>query len=216
MNHSAQHAADLSALMDGELGEQDTAVLVKAVAQDAQLQAAWQHYHLISEALRAGDGVSYRAMGQGSLQSSLGAEARVMPMTPISTQQSPLHLASHSTANSAPVSSTHSSPYSLAANDSVWRWKLAAGFAAVAAVGSIVWAVAGQGGSATQNLASNSSSAMATTALLPVELTTGQQGTMIRDPRLDELMAAHKQFGSASALQPAGFLRSASFQAAQR
>jgi sigma-E factor negative regulatory protein RseA len=40
---------------------------------------------------------------------------------------------------------------------------------------------------------------------------------MIRDPRLDELLAAHKQFGGASALQqPAGFLRNATFQPAGR
>ena len=40
----------------------------------------------------------------------------------------------------------------------------------------------------------------------------GQQ-VMIPDPRLDELLAAHKQFGSTSALQmPAGFLRNATFE----
>jgi sigma-E factor negative regulatory protein RseA len=40
---------------------------------------------------------------------------------------------------------------------------------------------------------------------------------MIRDPRLDELLAAHKQFGSTSALQmPAGFLRNATFEAPAR
>jgi sigma-E factor negative regulatory protein RseA len=39
----------------------------------------------------------------------------------------------------------------------------------------------------------------------------GQEVTMIRDPRLDELLAAHKQFGGVSALQqPAGSLRSVS------
>ena len=190
MNHSAQPAADLSALMDGELGPQYTAALVQAVAQDAQLQAAWQRYQLIGEALRAG--ASLGVVGQDSLQGIAGTRAHALPMTPSAT------------------------PYTQAANDSVWRWKLAAGFAAVAAVGSIVWSVTGQGGSATQTLAGSPSPAMATTALISVELNSGQSGTMIRDPRLDELMAAHKQFGSASALQPAGFLRSASFQAAQR
>jgi sigma-E factor negative regulatory protein RseA len=44
----------------------------------------------------------------------------------------------------------------------------------------------------------------------------GQQ-VMIRDPRLDELLAAHKQFGSTSALQmPAGFLRNATFETPDR
>ena len=36
---------------------------------------------------------------------------------------------------------------------------------------------------------------------------------MIRDPHLDELLAAHRQFGGTSALQaPAGFLRNAAFE----
>jgi sigma-E factor negative regulatory protein RseA len=40
---------------------------------------------------------------------------------------------------------------------------------------------------------------------------------MLRDSRLDELLAAHKQFGGTSALQmPAGFLRNATFDSAQR
>ena len=40
---------------------------------------------------------------------------------------------------------------------------------------------------------------------------------MLRDARLDELLAAHKQFGGTSALQmPAGFLRNATFDGADR
>ena len=45
----------------------------------------------------------------------------------------------------------------------------------------------------------------------------GQPQVMIRDPRIDELMAAHKQFGGTSALQmPAGFLRNATFEGPAR
>jgi sigma-E factor negative regulatory protein RseA len=37
---------------------------------------------------------------------------------------------------------------------------------------------------------------------------------MVRDARLEELLAAHKEFGGASALQmPSGFLRNATFEA---
>ena len=40
---------------------------------------------------------------------------------------------------------------------------------------------------------------------------------MIRDPQLDELLAAHRQLGGASALQmPAGFLRNATFEGPTR
>ncbi|WP_338053086.1 sigma-E factor negative regulatory protein [Rhodoferax koreensis] len=50
-----------------------------------------------------------------------------------------------------------------------------------------------------------------------VTLPGGEPQVMIRDRRLDELMAAHKQFGGTSALQmPAGFLRNATFDAPAR
>jgi sigma-E factor negative regulatory protein RseA len=40
---------------------------------------------------------------------------------------------------------------------------------------------------------------------------------MIRDPRLDALLAAHRQFGGTSALQmPSGFLRNATFEESSR
>ena len=41
----------------------------------------------------------------------------------------------------------------------------------------------------------------------------GERGVMIRDARLDEFLAAHRQLGGATALQtPAGFLRNATFE----
>ena len=45
-----------------------------------------------------------------------------------------------------------------------------------------------------------------------------QSQVMIRDPRLDELLAAHRQLGNnTSALQmPAGFLRNATFAGRER
>jgi len=43
------------------------------------------------------------------------------------------------------------------------------------------------------------------------------QPAMIRDPKLDQWLAAHRQFGGASALQaPAGFVRNATFEGATR
>jgi sigma-E factor negative regulatory protein RseA len=40
---------------------------------------------------------------------------------------------------------------------------------------------------------------------------------MLRDARLDELLAAHRQFGSATAIpMPAGALRNAAFEAPAR
>jgi sigma-E factor negative regulatory protein RseA len=107
----------------------------------------------------------------------------------------------------------------VAANNS--RWKMVAGFATLAAVGSLVWGLLGAGsvGSpAGAVLASNqqgSTQSVVTLVSSPSSQATtqiaGQEATMIRNPRLDEFLAAHKQFGGVSALQqPAGSLRSVS------
>ena len=46
---------------------------------------------------------------------------------------------------------------------------------------------------------------------------TSPQGPVVRDARLEELLAAHKQFGATSALQePSGFLRNATFDIPQQ
>jgi sigma-E factor negative regulatory protein RseA len=105
-----------------------------------------------------------------------------------------------------------------AANDSIFRWKMVAGFAAVAAVGSIVWGLVGQQAApsgaqfAQQTPAPLSQSVQPNVVTVQANSSNGQDPlVMIRDPRLDELLAAHKQFGGMSALQqPAGSLRSVS------
>jgi sigma-E factor negative regulatory protein RseA len=44
-----------------------------------------------------------------------------------------------------------------------------------------------------------------------------ERGVMLRDPQIEEFMAAHRQHGSLSALQmPAGFLRNATYDVPQR
>jgi sigma-E factor negative regulatory protein RseA len=98
--------------------------------------------------------------------------------------------------------------HSIAANDA-WGWKLFAGLASVAAVAAIAWNfMAVPVASGVQ--------AAASAAVAPVAVAS-QEPVMIRDPRLDELLAAHKQFGGNSALQaPAGFLRNATFEVPSR
>jgi sigma-E factor negative regulatory protein RseA len=85
--------------------------------------------------------------------------------------------------------------------------------AALAAVGSVLWSLVGLQGSPTgAQLAQRSGPAPAVVAPPVVAAAQEVAPVMIRDPRLDELLAAHKQFGGASALQqPAGFLRNATF-----
>jgi sigma-E factor negative regulatory protein RseA len=94
-----------------------------------------------------------------------------------------------------------------AAND--WRWKLVAGFASVAAVTAVGWnMVAAPGTSGQPQIAAAPAASAATQA---------SASAMIRDPRLDQLLAAHRQFGGATALQSSsGFLRNATFEGPAR
>jgi sigma-E factor negative regulatory protein RseA len=97
-----------------------------------------------------------------------------------------------------------------AANDGSFRWKLVAGVASLAAMAAIGWTATG--GSPARQEPAQLAVAPAGTVLEPT-----QRGVMIRDARLDEFLAAHRQLGGASALQmPAGFLRNATFEGQPR
>jgi sigma-E factor negative regulatory protein RseA len=70
------------------------------------------------------------------------------------------------------------------------------------------WHVGVIGDEPAAQLATAPVAAPETTAAASVE-----PSVMLRDARLDELLAAHRQFGGTSALQtPAGFLRNATFE----
>jgi sigma-E factor negative regulatory protein RseA len=190
----------LSALADGELGSEQAAALVHASRQDASMLQTWGSYHAIGDALRA-----HVRDAQASSSRPLAAQLPRLAEQPV-----------------VPLPSRPA-----AANDSLFRWKLVAGVAALAAVGSVVWALVGaQGGPVGAQLAQRSAPAPTAVATASADAAPASAATtnaaesapvMIRDARLDELLAAHKQFGGASALQqPAGFLRNATFQQAGR
>ena len=201
-NDQEVYLEQLSAMADGELDGAQAQALVNASKADAQLLQTWASYHAIGDALRAHASDAYGATAGATRTASV-----VLPGLEVTP---PL-----ATMPSAPI--LRAIAPEAAANDSVWRWKLVAGVAALAAVGSVLWSVVGQqGGPAGAQLAQRSSAAPAIVAgaqeVAPQELAQGVPPVMIRDPRLDELLAAHKQFGGASALQqPAGFLRNATF-----
>lgn len=182
-----------SALHDGELSEAQAAALVSACLADESLMLQWRSMSLISHVMHA---------QQGSLV--------IQQVQPVIAAQPSL------TQEPARVQE--------AANDGVFRWKMLASVAALAAVGSLSWALLGAP-SDKAGLAQNSVMAQNQNApvLVPGQgliavggQVAGQEITMIRNPRLDELLLAHKQFGGVSALQqPAGSLRSVSL-ASQR
>ncbi len=206
-------AEQLSALADGELDSAQASALVQACKDDPAVLPTWASYHTIGDVLRA-HAQRYDAYG---LAQSAG-KASPVHTAPASAQQP--------RAADRPVAQA-------AANDSVFRWKLLAGVAALAALGSVMWSLVGSQlppsgaqlaqqspaveRSATQRSATGTEQAAAAGGAASAAATPEPAPVMIRDPRLDELLAAHKQFGGASALQqPAGFLRNATFQTTGR
>ena len=198
-NDFQRYAEQLSALADNELDAQATHDLLLSCGQDSQLMDAltqtWACHHTIGDVLRAnGTNVSR------DVRVHSPRNAAVLPTSAVAAVVQEPAIALHSAAHKLPA----------AANDSVFRWKMVAGVAAVTAVGSMLWATvglpAGAGGAQ-----------LAQVSPAPPTAVVSGDVIMIRDPRLDDLLAAHKQFGGASALQqPAGFLRNATFQSAGR
>ena len=192
----------LSALADGQLdGDAFAAALEFAAEEDGQ--ATWQLYQLVGDVLRSPDLAQPADPAfMARLRDQLALEPR--PVRVAATLQT-------ETIVTVPAQ---------AANASVFRWKMAAGFASLAAVAAIGWSALATlqtpGASGAQLAVATDRSAAPVTPVVAVADADGQQ-IMIRDPRLDELLAAHKQFGSTSALQmPAGFLRNATFDTTGR
>lgn len=185
----------ISALADGQL---QGAAFADAVELAAAERRTWQAYHVIGDVLRSGD------LAAGSdpdgfmlrLRERLQAEASPTRPDVVTTLHVPL----------ADVQRP-------AANDATRGWKLVAGLATVAAVAAVGWNVSGS--MSTPAVQPQLAAAPATQPVAAV--TPAERGAMIRDARLDEFLAAHRQFGGGKALQaPAGFLRNATFEAPSR
>jgi sigma-E factor negative regulatory protein RseA len=203
VDQGMDHRERLSALADGQLQGEELNAAFAYAADDEEGAKTWQLYHLVGDVLRSADlAQPANPAFMARLREQLAQEA--LPERP----QVPVPVAM--VAAGLPE----------AANASVFRWKMVAGFASLAAVAAIGWTSlaslqgAGAGPAAGAQLAAapERSSPAQGAPVVAVADADGQQ-VMLRDPRLDELLAAHKQFGSTSALQmPAGFLRNATFE----
>jgi sigma-E factor negative regulatory protein RseA len=182
----------ISALADGQLAGDAFARGVELAAADPVARQAWDTYHLIGDVLRSGE------------RAACVLPAEFMEGLRVRLQQEQV-------APSGPpgvtVAVSSREPAQAAANDASFRWKLVAGFASMAAVGAIAWSAVG-------SPAAKPEQAQLANVPPGTVLAETQRGVMIRDARLDEFLAAHRQLGGASALQmPAGFLRNATFEA---
>ncbi len=106
-----------------------------------------------------------------------------------------------------------------AGNEAQFRWKAWGGIASLCAVSFVVWQMSANFDKQVE-FAQVTPISTPDLTVAPPRIAAGagntlvidNQGVMIRDPRLDALLAAHQQSGGASAFQnPTGFVRSATF-----
>ncbi len=231
MNDDLKKLEQLSALADGELSSEQLQAAL-AYAQSDAGQQAWRMYHLVGDVLRSPE-LAHHSRNDvlSGVRARLALEPRPALVAVASEQleQIARPAQDRAVANGAPVRD--------AANASVFRWKMAAGFASVAAVAAIGWSVMlgappgsgapGQGpalalvepvpaGSAAGAQDVPLGATAQSSSVVAVAGPNGQS-VMLRDPRLDALLASHPQYSGPATLQmPASFLRNADFAAGSR
>ena len=207
----------LSALMDGQLQGGEWLQALHS-AEQPEGRATWLAYHVVGDALRSTELAAHGASSSAFLARFQQRLAQEQPLPAATLQDAALQQVVPARADSALPQS---------ANASVFRWKMLAGLASLAVVASVGWnsfdRLQQQGTSGQQLAAAGTGAARPAPAQAPVQQAaagaeaSSSSATMLRDPRLDELLAAHRQFGSTTALQmPAGFLRNATFEAPAR
>jgi len=178
----------LSALVDGELADGGL------VVQSNALHSDWNSYLVIGHVLRGGAGASLVTGADPAflqrLNLRLAGESVGLPVLPVSRE------------------GLMALPNQPAANEAVFRWKLVAGFASVSAALVMAWSFVGTPDTST-------ASQLSQNPVAEQVLVSSPQGPMVRDARLEELMAAHKQLGGSSLQAPSGFLRNAGFEDSQ-
>jgi sigma-E factor negative regulatory protein RseA len=211
----------LCALLDGELSEAELSDWLSREQDMGDAAVRRQTHQFIGDVLRGQTPLAGRTPASVFLA---GVQARLRNEVPLKV---------------VPTESTLPGPTmevaqvrSPAANDAVFRWKLVAGLASLAAVMAVSWSVletapmgAVPSAVAPQLALSQPSPedvgvvrsvATATSVAAPLAINT-RQGVLIRDAELEALMAEHRQHGGVSALQmPAGFLRNATFDSNTR
>ncbi len=210
----------VSALADGHLQGEDFAQTVDRLCIDDELQATWHTYHVVGEVLRAGRQPACTDSSQflARFQARLAAEP-VRPLPVVQPEAVP----------------TVRAP---AANEPVFRWKLVAGVASLTAAAAIGWNWVGNGvavptpgaqlasqqavpmqpsaeGSVLTAMQQSAPTANAGVTRVLVGNSAGAPQVMLRDPRLDQLLEAHRQ-AAGGAQMPSGFLRNATFESSAR
>lgn len=196
----------LSALADSHLTLAECIAALDACEQDSALFDKWNAYHLVGDVLRSS--ASGVALGAdmafvGQVQQRLASETLPAERV-LRSDSTPRFQSAELEIALAQVGTTarRQNP----ANDGNFRWKMAAGFASLAAVGAIAWGTFG-------TLSRTDAPQFAMDKGQEQVLVASPMGPMVRDARLEEQLADHRQLGSAATLQmPSGFFRNAAFE----
>lgn len=210
-----QQRESISALVDGQLGGLALTHTLAWVTTSPEARAMWHAYHVLGDVLRSPE-LADCGCDQSFVDRFRDRLAQAGPTPAQLPEAAPSHAQVSEPAQFAPVGAvgTVVAPQRAVqvANDAAMRWRWLAAAASLAAVVVLGWHA---GGVDTTQLAAapgGAGSVVASTAAPGAE-----PPVMLRDPRLDELVAAHRQFGGTSALQmPAGFLRNATFEPSDR
>lgn len=209
MDQTERNRELVSALADGQLRGEEFSKAVALTEAPGDARSAWHTYHLVGDVLRDGatGPLGQEAAFMQQFQKRLAQEKKPIALVPtVSVLETAL--------------AKRGAPDGLelkSANDAVFRWKMVAGLASFAAITVIGWQ--SLSGFAIQNPSATLAQANEKQSTVEVlqSFAEAQPQVMLRDPQLDALLAAHRQFGGASALQmPAGFLRNATFEGAAR
>lgn len=198
--------ANISALADNALDAGEAARVLEGMHASAAREC-WHAYHLIGDVLRAPD--------LGDARGDAAFVARLRGRLPPQMSVAP-----------APAAPAVARP---AANDGVFRWKMVAGLASVAAVAAIGWGSLGSlgpgapVGGAQMALgtapapAANAGAVLAAAQPGALPAAPATTAVMLRDPELDQLLAAHRQAAGALAFgDSAAFMRTAAFEGPAR
>lgn len=192
----------VSALADGQLRGEAFARALALIERSEDARAQWRAYHLVGDVLRS-DELAASSTRDAAFTARL--RQRLQQEAPASQSLDAIELIAFGAYAAGREGKNHVEDSS--ANDASMRWKLAAGFVSLAAVMVVGWHLASSYGKA------DGAPQLAQTGALVPQAATETAQAMIRDPRLDQLLAAHQQFGGISALQmPAGFLRNATYE----
>jgi sigma-E factor negative regulatory protein RseA len=208
----------VSALCDGGLDPQELDALLARSPADEAMLAQWHGYQLIGEVLRGQPAVLPTCAPSVFLERVHAGLGHIEPrQVPVAAE-----------VNALPQ------VRGKAANDTVFRWKLASGFASVVAVAAIGWNVLNSstpagvptGAELAQGapvvIPAAAPSAPPVVAAVPnVEsravVVSTPQGRVVRDAALERLLAEHRQHGGMSAFQTStGFIRNATYDADAR